>query len=415
MTAFDLRRFLRDRSRGLVEKTRDLHQRIEDARARGEYLHFRTVCSPAEAEVVSRDLDGQGEASRLQLASNNYLGLATHPRVVAAAREAVDAWGVGAGGPCTIQGWTPPLQALEAELAAFKGCEAAVVSPSGYAANVGTLTSLLGPDDVILCDELDHASILDGARFSGAQLRVFRHSDVDDLARSLEDLRDHPGTKLVVVCGVYSMDGDLAPLGAIVPVVREHGALLMVDDAHATGVVGATGKGTTEAEGVHGQVDLVMGTFSKALGCYGGFVAGPAHLVTFLRHLARATMFSAAPSPATIAAVREGLRVIADEPQLRQRLHENVAYVRGALTEAGFDVGASASAITPVMIRDEGRCHALVSDAYQAGLFLSMIQYPAVARGSERIRLTCMATHSRDQLEGAVSTLVELGRKHGVI
>lgn len=416
MKPFDLRAFLRDRSRSLREKMEHLDGLIEEARAGGEYLHFRTVESPALPRVRARDLrTGGGAAEKIQMASNNYLGLTHHPRCIEAAREAVAEWGVGAGGPCTIQGWTTRLQEFEQALADYKGCEAAIVSPSGYSANIGTITALVGPGDSFICDELDHASIIDGGRYSGANFYVYRHDDVDDLRRVLEELKDHPGTKLLATCGVFSMDGDVAPLDRIVPLAREYDVMLMVDDAHGSGVVGPTGKGSPELRGVHGEVEIVMGTFSKAFGGYGGFVAGSKPLVNYLRHFARATMFSAAVAPMNIAAMHAALRVMQEEPGHLARLRENVEFMREGLADAGYDVGRSESAITPIMIRDAARCHALVREAYDEGLFLSMIEYPAVAVGTERIRLTCMANHTREDLETALEILVRLGRKHGVL
>lgn len=413
--SFDVRAFLRDRRTPLREKMARLHQLIEEARPRGEYLHFRTVTSPAGPRVTARDLDGGGEAEKIMLASNNYLGLTRHPQVVARARQALDEWGVGAGGPNTIQGWSTLAQALEADLAAFKGCEAAILSPSGYSANIGAVTALVGPGDAFVTDELDHASIVDAGRFSGADFYTYRHRDPDDLRRVLEELRDHPGTRLVVTCGVFSMSGHVPPLGAYVELCREHGALLMVDDAHGTGVLGPTGRGSTEHCGVHGEVDVVMGTFSKAFGCYGGFVAGSAPLVTYLRHFARATMFSAALSPMVLGAVHGALEVMRDDPEPLRKVTENAAFMKATLADAGFDVGESLTPIVPVMIRDEERCLRLVASAYQAGLFLSMVQYPAVPKGTERIRLTVAADHTRADLEEAAAILVRLGREQGLV
>lgn len=413
--SFDVRAFMRDRRRGLQEKMRDLYQRIEAARSEGKYLHFRTVTSPAGPRVRARGLDGAGEVEQIMMASNNYLGLTDHPHVVARARAALEQWGVGAGGPNTIQGHSTLAQALEADLAAFKGCEAALLSPSGYSANVGAVTALVGPGDVFVCDELDHASVVDAGRFSGADFYVFQHQDPADLRRVLEEVRHHRGTKLVVTCGVFSMSGHVPPLADYLALTREHGALLMVDDAHGTGVLGATGRGATEHCGVHGQVDVVMGTFSKAFGCYGGFVAGSAPLVCFLRHFARATMFSAALSPMVIAAVHGALEVMRDDPGRLRAVTANADFMKAELAAAGFDVGDSLTPIIPVMIRDGERCQRLVAEAYARGLFLSMVEYPAVPMGTERIRLTVMANHERRDLEAARDILVAAGRAHGVL
>lgn len=413
--SFDIRAFLRDRSRSLPEKMEHLHEKIEAARQGREYLHFRTVTSPAGPRVEALDLDRGPGGEKIMMASNNYLGLARHPRVVARAREALEHWGVGAGGPNTIQGWTREAQDLERELAAFKGCEACLLSPSGYSANIGAITALVGPGDVFICDELDHASVVDGGRYSGADFHVYAHQDVDDLARVLEETRHHRGNRLVVTCGVFSMSGHVPPLDRMVPLVREHGAMLMVDDAHGTGVLGETGRGSTEFRGVHGQVDVVMGTFSKAFGCYGGFVAGSAPLVEYLRHFARAVMFSASLSPMTVGAVRGALEVMREDPSLLAAVRANADYMKRELASRGFDIGDSHTPIVPVMIRDAERCAAVVRDAYEQGLFLSHVQYPAVPLGTERIRLTVMADHSPEDLDQALEILSLAGRRHGVL
>lgn len=400
---------------GIRDKMKALAGAIDSMRPKKEYLHFRTVGSKASRRVMAKDLDGERFSEKIMMCSNNYLALTDHPKVVAAAHRALDEWGAGAGGPCTIQGWTTLLQDFERDLAAFKGCEAAIVSPSGYSANVGTLTALLGPGDAFICDELDHASLIDGGRYSGADFYAYKHNDMQDLARVLADLDGVRCTKLVAVCGVFSMDGDTARLEEIVPLARRHDALVMVDDAHGTGVIGATGRGTAEHRGVTGQVDIVMGTFSKAFGGYGGFVAGSRELVEFLRHFARATMFSAAIAPMNVAALHAALDVMKTEPDRLARLRASSAWMKSELKKYGFTLGPSETAIIPVMIGDPDRCRAMVRDAYDAGLFLSMIEYPAVPAGTERIRLALMCTHTEADLAEALRILVDTGRRHRVI
>lgn len=393
----------------------DFHRQVQEARALRKYLHFRTVSSPAGPRVEARALDGGPGQESIMMASNNYLGLAQHPKVVARAREALERWGVGAGGPNTIQGWTDFAQEVEAELASFKGCPASILAPSGYSANLGAVTALVGPGDVFVCDELDHASIVDAGRYSGAEFHVFAHRDPGDLRRVLEETASRRGTRLVVTCGVFSMSGHVPPLADYLELTRQHGALLMVDDAHGTGVLGATGRGSTEFCGVHGEVDVVMGTFSKAFGCYGGFVAGSEALVTYLRHFARAIMFSASLSPMTLGAVLGALEVMREEPERLAAVTANADFMKRELAAAGFDVGNSQTPIVPVMIRDGERCRGIVAEAHEKGLFLSSVEYPAVPLGEERIRLTVMADHSREDLFQATSILVAAGRHQGIL
>lgn len=407
----DMRRIGRDRSRPAPEKWARFRQKVEAAQAEGSYHHFRQVLSPAEPRVLSLDRDGQRESERIMMASNNYLGLARDPRVMARAREALETWGVGAGGPNTIQGYTPLAEELEARLAAFKGCEAAMLSASGYAANLGCVTGLIGPGDVFFLDEADHASLVDAGRFSGAEIYVYRHGDLADLERQLEGLKGHPGYKLLATCGVFSMSGEVPPLAEIRALTKAHGVLLMVDDAHGTGVLGETGRGSTEFTGIHGQAEIVMGTFSKAFGCYGGFVAGSKDLITYLRHFARATMFSASLSPMTLGAVLGALEILETDPEPLRSVQAKASWLKRELELAGFELLDSKTPIVPLMIRDATKLSAFVAKAYDRGLFLSQVEAPAVPRGSERIRATVMATHSQDDLEKALEIFLAVGRE----
>ncbi|RCK79086.1 MAG: 8-amino-7-oxononanoate synthase [Candidatus Ozemobacter sibiricus] len=412
---FDVKALLADQTRSLPEKMALFHQVIEEARRQKLYLFFRTTTSASTNHIEAVTLETGQPKEMVMMASNNYLGLTTHPEVVARTKAAIDRWGIGMAGPCTLNGNTTLHQEFEARLAAFKHCEAAMLFPSGYAANIGLITALLGPHDWFIGDELNHASLIDGARYSRAQRLVFKHSDLADLERCLREVEGKPGQKLVAVDGVYSMDGEIAPLRPIVDLCKKYRALLLVDDAHGTGAVGQHGRGSLEYCGVEGEVDFVMGTFSKAFGCYGGFIASRKVVINWLRHFARSGMFTAAVAPMTVAACLAGLDIIEQHPELVAKLHENAALVRRRLTEAGFELGGLDAPIIPIFVRSREKVYAIVKEAYERGLFLSLIEYPAVAPGTERIRLTVMATHTPADLEFALSLLIELGRKYGVI
>ncbi len=412
---FDVKALLTDQTRPLPEKMALFHQVIEEARRQKLYLFFRTTTGASTNHIEAVTLETGRRLEMVMMASNNYLGLTTHPEVTARAKAAIDTWGVGMAGPGTLNGHTTLHQEFEARLAAFKHCEAAMLFPSGYSANIGLITALLGKHDWFIGDELNHASLIDGARYSKAQRLVFKHSDMADLERCLREVAGKPGAKLVAVDGVYSMDGEIAPLRPIVDLCKKYQVMLLVDDAHGTGAVGKHGRGSLEYCGVEGEVDIVMGTFSKAFGCYGGFVAGRRELINWLRHFARAGMFTAAVAPMTVAACLGSLDVIERHPELVAKLHENAGLVRKRLTEMGFELGGLDAPIIPIFVRNRDKAYGVVKEAYERGLFLSLIEYPAVAPGSERIRLTVMATHTPQDIGFAMDLLGELGRKYGII
>lgn len=412
---FDVKALLTDQTRSLAQKMALFQQVIEEARRQKLYLFFRTTTGASTNHIEAVTLETGRPLEMVMMASNNYLGLTTHPEVTERTKAAIDKWGVGMAGPCTLNGNTTLHQEFEARLAAFKHCEAAMLFPSGYSANVGLITALLGKEDWFIGDELNHASLIDGARYSKAQRLVFRHSDVADLERCLREVESKPGQKLVAVDGVYSMDGDIAPLRPIVDLCQRYRALLLVDDAHGTGAVGLHGRGSLEYCGVEGEVEIVMGTFSKAFGCYGGFIAGSKKLVNWLRHFARAGMFTAAVSPMVVAACLAGLDVIEGHPELVAKLHENASLVRARLGAMGFELGGKDAPIIAIYVRNRDKAYGVVKEAYERGLFLSLVEYPAVPPGTERIRLTVMATHTPPDIEFAMDLLGKLGRKYGII
>jgi glycine C-acetyltransferase len=352
--------------------------------------------------------------SVVNLSSNNYLGLATHPRLRQAAIEATELYGVGSGAVRTIAGTMAVHLELERRLAAFKHVEAVVVFQSGFAANAGTVSAVLGKDDVIVSDQLNHASIIDGARLSRATIKVFPHRDVD-AARAI--LRDLPAAqrKLVITDGVFSMDGDLGAIPDLCTAAEEYGAIMMVDDAHASGVFGTCGSGTVDHFGCHGRVDIQVGTLSKAIGVLGGYVAGTKTLIEFLYHRARPFLFSTSHPPAVAAACIAALDVLESEPEWIERLWENTRFFKAGLQALGFNTGRSESPITPVIVGEASRAMAMSDRLFDRGVFAQGIGFPTVARDQARLRTIPTATHTREDLQFALDQLAAVGRELGVI
>src|SRR5215831_3016788 len=339
--------------------------------------------------------------SVVNLSSNNYLGLTTHPRLRERALEATRKYGVGTGSVRTIAGTMDIHMELERRLAEFKNTEAVVVFQSGFAANAGTVSSVLGKNDVVVSDELNHASIIDGSRLSRAAIKVFPHKDVDAARKILQGL---PATqrKLLITDGVFSMDGDLGALPGLCALAEEFGCIMMVDDAHASGVFGANGRGTVDHFGVHGRVDIQVGTLSKAIGALGGYVAGGRALIEFLYHRARPFLFSTSHPPAVAAACIAALDVLEQEPQIIDRLWENTRFFKAGLKALGFNTGLSESPITPVIVGDGARAMKLSDRLFEGGVFAQGIAFPTVARDKARVRTIVAATHTRDELQFAL-------------
>ena len=350
----------------------------------------------------------------LMLASNNYLGLTHHPSVQQAAIAAIREYGTGSGGSRLTTGNHPLYQQLESQLASFKGTEAALVFNTGYMANIGIISALTSEDDVIFSDALNHASIIDGCRLSRAQTAVYRHADIDHLASLLANTACK-GRRLIVTDGVFSMDGDIAPLADIVVLARQHQAMVLVDDAHATGVIGPRGRGTAAYYGLEGQVDLSMGTLSKSLASEGGYVAGSRLVIDYLINRARSFIFSTALAPATVAAGLAALECLQQQPELVLQVNRNARYVREELNAAGFDTCGSATAIIPVLVGDAAVAVEFARLAKGAGLIVSAIRPPTVAVGTSRLRITVSAVHNRGELAQAVDMIIKIGRQLGVI
>src|SRR4051795_7169485 len=352
--------------------------------------------------------------SVVNLSSNNYLGLTTHPRLRARALKAVEAFGVGSGSVRTIAGTMEIHMELERRLAEFKRVEAVVVFQSGFTANAGTVSAILTKEDVVISDELNHASIIDGCRLSRAAIKVFPHKDTEAARRIIKDLPAGQ-RRLLITDGVFSMDGDLGPLPELCQVAEETGCIMMVDDAHASGVFGANGRGTIDHFGVHGRVDIQVGTLSKAIGALGGYVAGSRALIDFLYHRARPFLFSTSHPPAVAAACIAAVDLLEQEPQIIERLWDNTRFFKAGLKALGFNTGLSESPITPVIAGDGALAMKLSDRLFQEGVFAQGIAFPTVARDKARVRTIVTATHTRDELQFALDVFAKVGRELGLI
>jgi len=406
----------------LFEKART-HERLEQLRAAREQdllPYFRLLTGPAGPVV---EMEG---AERVMLGSNNYLGLTGDPRVKAAAHDALDTYGTGLTGSRFLNGTTPLHLELEREIAEWMGTEDAIVFTTGYQANVGALSTLLSPGDTVICDSGDHASIMDGVAMSRAKVRPFRHNRLDKLDEMLERAVGDGGGILVVVDGVYSMEGDVCDLPHVVEACGKHGARLMVDEAHGVGVLGARGAGACEAFGVEEQVDLRMGTFSKSLASCGGFIAGPADVVEFLRIQSRAFMFTASSVPAAIGAALAAVRICrsSEGPQLFARVLENARYLNRGLNSLGFSVVEPTrladgtdlfTSVVPVLVGDDWQAALFWKALYDAGVYTNVALYPAVPRGRALLRTSVMATHEREHLDRALGIFERVGKQAGLI
>jgi 8-amino-7-oxononanoate synthase len=347
--------------------------------------------------------------------SNNYLGLTHHPRVLEAAEAASRRYGTGCTGSRFLNGTLDLHEKLEADLAAFTGFEAALVMSTGYQTNLGIIQSLVGRDDTVLVDKLDHASILDGCKMSEGETVRFRHNDTADLDQELEHLSGKKGGTLIAVDGVFSMEGDIAPLPALIAVAKKHGARLFVDEAHSLGVIGPNGAGAVDHYGVQKDVDVIMGTFSKSFASIGGFVAAEADVIHYLKHHARALMFSAAMPPYAVATVHAALQIIRDEPERRVNLLKNADYLRGGLQNLGFDTATSETPIIPVVIGDFMKTFQFWRGLYDNGVFANCVVAPAVPPNACRIRTSLIATHTTQQLDRVIDVFAKVGKQFEVI
>lgn len=391
----------------VFQKCRDYRQ-ARDLRAADLYSYYRPLASAQDPEVTMAD-----GRKLVMLGSNNYLGLTNHPAVKEAAAAALARYGTGCAGSRLLNGSLDLHERLEAALARFLRREAAITFSTGFQVNLGTLSCLLGRHDVAILDALDHACILDGCRLGFGKIYKFKHNDMASLEAKLSAVPEGRG-RLIVVDGVYSMEGDLAPLPEIVALKKRFAARLMVDDAHGLGVLGENGRGTAEHFSVEGEVDLVMGTFSKSLAAIGGFVAGDAEVIDYVRHTARSAVFSAALPPASAAAALAALEIVEREPERRKQLWEATAYMKRELSGLGFDTGNSESPVIPIVVGDDERALRMVRRLQEEGVFVNCVISPAVPEDRAMIRTSYMATHQRAHLDRALEAFARVGRELGL-
>jgi glycine C-acetyltransferase len=393
---------------------RHLSAQLDELKQRGTYFRLR-VLDDMQAPVCTYD----GKRV-INLASNNYLGLTAHPRLREAAIQATRDYGVGSGAVRTIAGTMKIHMELEEKIARFKNVEACVVFQSGFAANAGTVSSILGKEDFILSDELNHASIIDGARLSRAKIKVFRHKDAAHAEELLKEIEHEPGRKLLITDGVFSMDGDIGPVDKLCDLAEKYGAIMMVDDAHASGVLGRNGRGSVDHFGCHGRVDVQVGTLSKAIGALGGYVCGSRDLIDFLYHRARPFLFSTSHPPSVTATCIAAFDLLESEPERIERLWENTRYFKAELGRIGFDIGgvttpASETPITPIIVGDGRRTMDFSRALFDAGLMATGIAFPTVPEGKARIRTIMTSEHTRPQIDQALDILESTARRLSVL
>jgi len=386
-----------------------LGDQIADWKKNGTHQRLRILEGPSAAE--SR-FDGKDV---INLASNNYLGLTTHPKLIEAAIEATRKYGAGSGAVRTISGTMDLHMELERRIAKFKNVEACVVFQSGFAANAGTVSAVLTPEDHIISDELNHASIIDGCRLSRAKIHVFPHKDHAKAGQILEQLATVPGRKLLITDGVFSMDGDIGPLPELVAHAERYGAIMMVDDAHSSGVLGGNGRGTIDHFGLHGRVDIQVGTLSKAIGVLGGYVCGTKDLIEFLYHRARPFLFSTSHPPAVAASCIAAFEILENEPERIEQLWTNTRYFKKGLADAGFNTGISETPITPVIVGEAARAHQLSAELFKEGVLATGIGFPTVAKDKARVRTIVSSAHTTEELDRALDVIQRVGRRMGII
>lgn len=384
-----------------------VEQVIADLQEQNLYNNIRTIQSPQGAWVT---IEGR---KVLNMCSNNYLGLANHPALREAAKKAIDDYGVGPGAVRSIAGTMSAHEELDKAVAAFKRVEAALTLQSGFMANLAVIPALVGKGDTIISDELNHASIIDGARLSRAKIKVFKHADLASLESVLAE--ENEGRVLVITDGVFSMDGDIAKLPQIVELAKKYGALTMVDDAHGEGVLGENGRGIVDHFKLHGQVDVEVGTFSKAIGTVGGFAAGSAKLIEFLKQRARPFLFSSALTPPDVMATLESIKILTNSGELVDRLWDNGRYFKAEMQKRGFDVGVSETPITPVMLGEAEVAAEMSMRLFENGIFASKIGFPTVPQGKARIRVMISAAHEKSDLDFALEQFTKVGRDMGLI
>ena len=391
-----------------------LSDQLNELKQKGTYFHLRVLEDQQEPVCT---YDGK---KVINLASNNYLGLTAHPKLRDAAIEATRKYGVGSGAVRTIAGTMRVHMELEEKIARFKNVEACVVFQSGFTANAGTVSSILGKDDFIISDELNHASIIDGARLSRAKVKVFRHRDMAHAEQLLQEVQNEPGHKLLITDGVFSMDGDIGPVDKLCDLADKYGAIMMVDDAHASGVLGRNGRGSVDHFHCDGRVDVQVGTLSKAIGALGGYVCGSRDLIDYLYHRARPFLFSTSHPPSVAATCIAAFDILENEPERIERLWENTRYFKQQLADAGFNIGgvntpASETPITPIIIGDGRTTMEFSRKLFDAGVMATGIAFPTVPEGKARIRTIMTSEHTRAQLDQALETISRIGKRMSLL
>ena len=391
-----------------------LTAQLDDLKQRGTFFKLR------ELEDIQGPVCTYDGKRVINLASNNYLGLCNHPKLQEAAIQAIKDHGVGSGAVRTIAGTMRIHMELEEKIARFKNVEACVVFQSGFTANAGTVGSILGKEDFILSDELNHASIIDGARLSRAKIKVFRHKDVAHCEELLQEIENEPGKKLIITDGVFSMDGDIGPVGELAALAENYNAIMMVDDAHASGVLGRNGRGSVDHFNVHGKVDVQVGTLSKAIGALGGYVCGSRDLIDFLYHRARPFLFSTSHPPSVAATCIAAFDILENEPERIERLWDNTAYFKQQLEHAGFDIGgrttpASETPIIPIILGDGRKTMEFSRELFAQGLMATGIAFPTVPEGKARIRIIMTSEHTKAQQDQALEILTTTAKRMAIL
>jgi len=388
-----------------------LREALEELKAKNQYFHLRVLEGEQKPVAI---FDGK---EVINLSSNNYLGLTTHPKLRRAAIDATRKYGVGSGAVRTITGTMKIHMELEEQIARFKKVEACVVFQSGFAANAGTVSAILGKEDLIISDELNHASIIDGCRLSRATIKVFKHKDIADCERVLKETENWPGKKLLITDGVFSMEGDIADLPALCDLAERFNCIMMVDDAHASGVLGSRGRGTIDHCGVHGRVDIQVGTLSKAIGAIGGYVCGSKDLIEFLYHRARPFLFSTSHPPSVTATCQAAFELLDSEAgeKLIKKLWANTKLFKRKLKKLGFKTGESETPITPILVGDAGKAFEFSRELFAEGVLAMAIGFPTVPEGKARLRTIVTATHKRADLDLAAEIIGRVGKKIGVV
>lgn len=392
-----------------VHDMNQLKAKVDELKKNGLFKEVRSIDGPNEAEIV---LDGKRV---INLSSNNYLAFANHPRLKQAAKDAIDKYGAGAGAVRPIIGNMTIHDELEELLAKFKKEEAVLVFQSGFNCNAGTIQAVTDERDLILSDELNHASIIDGARLSKAKKSTFKHSDMQDLERILKENRDKYENVLIITDGVFSMDGDIAKLPEIVELAEKYNCMTYVDDAHSSGVLGESGRGTVDHFDLHGRVDFTIGTLSKAIGVVGGYVAGKKVTIEWLKNRGRPFLFSTAMTPSAVGSCIEAIKMLMESTEYTDKLWDNARYFKEKISKLGYNIGESETPITPVIIGDEELTGKFSKQLFENGLFVSPIIFPTVPKGTARVRCMVTAGHTKEQLDQAVSIFEKVGKEMGIL